>query len=65
MAVQWIGWTLFSNKASLYSQRIKGTNNIIVDSLSRDFDISDQYLTKHFKSILPPQTAASFQEVQC
>ena len=57
---RWLGWTLVSNEASLYSQHIKGTDNIIADSLSRDFNISDQYLTKNINSILPPQTSASF-----
>ena len=43
---RWMGWTFVSNKESLYSQHIKGTKNIIADSLSRDFNISDQSLTK-------------------
>ena len=55
-----LGWTIVSNKASLYSQQIKGTENIIADSLSRDLNISDQPLRKKINSILPPQTAASF-----
>ena len=41
MVVLWLGWTIFSNKTSLYSQHIKGTEKIIADSLSRDFNISD------------------------
>ena len=57
---RWLGWKLVSNKISLYSKHIKVTKNIIVESLSRDFNISDQSLTKNFNSILPPQTAASF-----
>ena len=57
---RWIGCTLVSNKTSLYSQHIKGTEKIIVDSLSRDFHRSDQTLTKHFNQILPQQTAAFF-----
>ena len=57
---RWMGWKFVSNEASLYSQYIKGTDNIIADSLSRDFNISDQYLTKNINSILPPQTSASF-----
>ena len=60
MVAQWLGWTLISNKVSLYSQHIKRTKNIIADSLSRDFNISSQYFTKKFNSILPPQTSASF-----
>ena len=54
----WMGWTLVSNEASLYSQHIKGTENIIVESLSRNFNISYQSLKKQFNSILQPQTAA-------
>ena len=37
----WLGWTLVSHETSLYSQNIKGTENIIADSLSRDFHKSD------------------------
>ena len=43
---QWLGWTLVSNNSYLYSQHIKGTKNTIADSLSRDFNISYQSLTK-------------------
>ena len=57
---RWLGWTLFSNEISLYSQHIKGTENIITYSLSEDLHRSDQTLTKRFNQILPPQTAASF-----
>ena len=56
----WLGWTLVSHETSLYSQHIKGTENIIADSLSRDSHKSDQNLTKIFNQILPQQTAASF-----
>ena len=31
---QWLGWTIVSNKTSLYSQHIKGTENIIMEYLS-------------------------------
>ena len=55
-----IGSTLVSNKTSLYSQHIKGTEIIIVDSLSRDFHRSDQTLTKYFNQILPQHTAGFF-----
>ena len=57
---RWLGWTLVSNETSLYSQHIKGTENIIADSLSQDFHRSDQTLTNIFNRILPPHTAASF-----
>ena len=56
----WLGWTLVSNKTSLYSKHIKGTKKIIADYLSRDFHRSDQTLTKCFNQILPQQTAALF-----
>ena len=56
----WLGWTLVSNNTYLYSQHSKGVENMIVDSLSRDFHMSYQTLTKNFNIILPPQTAASF-----
>ena len=45
---RWLGWTLASNKVYIYSQYIKGTNNIIADLLSRDFHISYQSLTNIF-----------------
>ena len=57
---RWLAWTIVSNKKSLYSQHIKGTENVAADSLSRDFYRSYQTLTKKFNQILPPQTSASF-----
>ena len=57
----WIGWTLISNKTSLYSQHIKGIEKIIADSLSRDFHMSDQTLTNNLNQILPPYAAALFR----
>ena len=54
----WLGWKLVSNKKYLYSQHIKGTENIIVDYLSRDLHRSDQTIEKFFNRILPPQKAA-------
>ena len=56
---RWICWTLFGNKTSLYLQHIKVTENIITESISSYFHISDQTLTKLFNPTLPPQTAAS------
>ena len=52
-----LGWTLVSHETSLLSQQIKGTENIIEDSLSRDLHRSDQTLAKCFNQILPQQTA--------
>ena len=40
---RWIVWTIVSNKKSLYSQQIKGTENIIAESLSQDFHRSEVY----------------------
>ena len=57
---RWLGCTLVSNETPLYSQHIKGTENIIADSLSRDFHKSDQTLTNIFDQILPQQTSALF-----
>ena len=37
----WLGWTLVSNKSSLYSQHIKGTEKIIADPPSWDLHRSD------------------------
>ena len=45
---RWLVWKLVSNDTSLYSQHTKVTENIIADSLSWDFYISDQTLTKKF-----------------
>ena len=63
---RWVGWTLVSNKTSLYSQHIKETENIIGDSLSTDFHRSDQTITLKYqpntitadRGIVPHQTAA-------
>ena len=60
MGSRWLGRNLFSNEVSLYCQHSKGTKNIIAESLSRDFHISDQSLTNIFNSILSPQTVSSF-----
>ena len=37
VVVRWLVWTLVNNETSLYSQHIKGTENIIMDYLSIDF----------------------------
>ena len=55
-----VGLEFISNEVSLYSQHIKGTKNIIAESLSKDFNISYQPLPKLFDSILPSQTAEPF-----
>ena len=51
---RWLDWTIVINKVSIYYQHINGAKKIIADSLSREFHISDNYLTKKFNSILPP-----------
>ena len=57
---QWSVCILISNKVSLHYQHIKGSKNIIAESLSRYFHISHEYLTDILKSIIPSQTVASF-----
>ena len=44
---RWLGCTLVSNEISLYSQHMRRTENIIADSLSRDFHRTYQTLTKN------------------
>ena len=53
---RWLGQKIVSNETSLYSKQIKVTENIIADSLSRDFYRSYQTLQKHFNQIIPQQT---------
>ena len=60
MVSQWLVWTLLINEVSLTSQHIKGSTNIISESLIRDFYITDKSLTNIFKPILPPHAVASF-----
>ena len=63
---RWLGCTLVSNETYLYSQHIKGTENIIADTFSQDFHRSDQTLTKIFQpsstttdiGIVPHQTSS-------
>ena len=43
-----------------YSQWFPGKHNIIADSLSRDFHLSNKTLTSVVRSILPPQTRQLF-----
>ena len=38
---RWLVWTLASNETYQYSQKIKGTENIISDYLSQDLHRSD------------------------
>ena len=56
----WFGWTLIIKKVYLYSHHIKLTNNIIEDSLSREFHPSDKSFINIFKHILPLHAAESF-----
>ena len=53
---RWLGWKLVINKTYLYSQQIKGTEDIIADYPSRDFHRSDQ--TQFSNQMLPQYTAA-------
>ena len=52
---------VIENDMCLYSQWFAGKQNIIADSLSRDFDVSDNDLTNHFFSLFPTQMPSNFQ----
>ena len=49
-----------NNDIREYSQWFPGKHNIIADSLSRDFHMSNTILTSVVRSILPPQTRQLF-----
>ena len=53
---RWLAMKLMIKNFALYSQHIKGTHNVIADSLSRDHHLSNKQLTMIFKTILPQQT---------
>ena len=58
---RWLATQLIDNDSALYSQHIKGTHNIISDSLSRDKHISNKQLTFAFHTLLPLQTPQDFK----
>ena len=47
---------LIQNETSLYSQYVKGKNNVIADALSRDMHICDTKLTFLLNNLFPCQT---------
>ena len=54
----WPGWTLITNKTSLYLKHIEWVENTIADFLLRDFYILDQIPQNIFNHTLSTQTAA-------
>ena len=47
---------LMEKEATIFSQHIKGCNNVIADSLSRDHHLSDKQLTFVLNTVYPEQT---------
>ena len=58
---RWLAEELMERDSALYSQHIKGKQNFIADSLSRDHHIQDDKLTFAFQQLLPEQVPASFE----
>ena len=56
-----LAWFCMDRNVSLFAQHIKGVNNIIADSLSRDFHLSDIDLTNIICSHLPLQHQTTFK----
>ena len=56
-----LAWFCMDRNVSLFAQHIKGINNIIADSLSRDFHLSDIDLTNILCSHLPLQHQSTFK----
>ena len=46
---------MLESESALYSQHIKGKFNLIADSLSRDFHLSNKQLTFLLNSLYKPQ----------
>ena len=59
------------NESALYSQHIKGSHNVIADSLSRDHHLSNEKLTFAYHTLLPTQAPRNFsisplpKEIDC
>ena len=51
---------MMDNQAALYSQHVKGSHNVIADSLSRDFHIDSDKLTFILRSLYPTQVGENF-----
>ena len=60
---RWLASRIIASDSSLYSQHIKGESNFIADSLSRDFHISDEWLTTLLYFYFPQQMPQSFDIV--
>ena len=56
-----LAWFCTNNNVSLFGQHIPGENNIIADSLSRDFHLNDSNLTATILSFLPKQEQQNFK----
>ena len=57
---RWLASILMEHDSALYSQHIRGIQNFIADSLSRDHHLSNKQLTLLFKTLLPSQTPQNF-----
>lgn len=61
---RWLALKLMERDSVLYSQHIKGTHDVIADSLSCDHHLFDNQLTMLFKILLPDQTQKNFSICQ-
>jgi hypothetical protein len=61
---RWHARNLMQNKAIDYSQHIKGSENHIADSLSRDFHLTEDKLLSLFKTVCPHLLPPNAQVVQ-
>ena len=57
---RWLATQLMKHDSALYSQHIRGVENFIADSLSRDHHLTIQQLTFAFTHLLPSQTPRNF-----
>ena len=53
--------TYLHRNATIYSQHFRGTWNVVADSLSRDFHLSDSQLTNSLRHTYPSQVPSNFQ----
>ena len=58
---RWLASRIIASDSSLYSQHIRGVYNIIADALSRDFHITDDWLTTLLYFYYPEQMPANFK----
>lgn len=57
---RWLATQLMEHDSALYSQHIRGLENFIADSLSRDHHLTTQQLTFAFRTLLPSQMPTNF-----